>query len=105
MQNNYSLKFTPLAYEDLDQIYSYILCNLSAEIAANKLMDKIENAINQLKAFPKIGSYIHEDILRIKGYRKLVVNNFLVLYLVNEELKQVEIMRIVYGAKDYEMLL
>ena len=105
MPSNYKLMFTQVANEDLDQIYSYISSNLSAETAADNLLNKIEDTILQLKHFPQMGSYIADEMLKSKGYRKLVINNYLVLYLIDEQQEQVVIMRIVYGAQQYEQLL
>ena len=67
--NEYKIKFTPVAEEDLDQIYEYIVNKLFAQNAANDLIEKIETGI------------------------------------VNETEKQVIIMRILYGARDYENLM
>jgi plasmid stabilization system protein ParE len=50
--NEYKIKFTPVAEEDLDQIYEYIVNKLFAENAANDLIEKIETGIMRLKQFP-----------------------------------------------------
>jgi toxin ParE1/3/4 len=42
MMTVYKLKFTPIANEDLDQIYHYISNNLAANEAAKNLMNNIE---------------------------------------------------------------
>ena len=49
--NTYSLKFTPKAQDDLDEIYIYISSKLFTEIAAEKLLDNIENSIMRLAQF------------------------------------------------------
>lgn len=105
MRQNYKLKFTPIAYEDLDQIYGYIAENLHANNAADKLMDDIEKKISRLKNFPFSCEYVSDDLLKEKGYRKLIINNYIVFYLVNEKLKTVIIMRIIYGAMQYKKIL
>lgn len=104
-KNNYSLKFTPIADEDLDEIYHYISCKLFAEGAAITIMNKIENCIMKLEHFPYFGSYVLDEHLKNKGYRKLVIENYIVFYLVNEAEKQVVIMRILFGASDYLNIL
>lgn len=103
--NNFSQKFTPKAGEDLDEIYFYISTKLTAEIAAENLMDKMEGAILRLKEFPFSGSYVLDELLKRRGYRKLIVENYIVFYLLNEEEKQVVIMRILYGASNYQTFL
>ena len=40
-----------------------------------------------------------------KGYRKLIVENYVGAYLLNEQTKEVVVMRFFYGARDYKRLL
>lgn len=102
---NYHLKFTLIAEKDLDEIYSYISNELFAEIAALDLMDKIENAIKRLIRFPLSCSLVSDKLLKNKGYRKLIVDNYIVFYLLNKAEKQVIIMRILYGVSKYQDVL
>lgn len=103
--NNYSLKFNSKASEDLEQIYVYISEKLLADVAADKLLNKIENSIMRLSDLPYSCSLVLDDLLKSKGYRKLIVDNYIVFYLVNEIEKQVVIMRILYGAQNYQDIL
>lgn len=105
MQNSYKLKFTPIAEDDLDGIYRYISEHLIALKAAADLMDDIEDSIMRLKDFPYSGSPVADDILRDRGYRKLIVKNYIVFHLIDEAEKQVVIMRVLYGTQQYEKLL
>lgn len=104
-KSNYQIKFTPIANEDLDGIYLYISEILVSPKAANDLMDSIEASIMKLKDFPYLGSPVTDDILSNRGYRKLIVKNYIVFQLIDEEEKQVVIMRVLYGAQQYENLL
>lgn len=101
----YSLKFTPKASEDLEHIYIYISRNFFAEIAADNLLERIESSIMRLKNFPCSGSIVMDKPLKNRGYRKLIVDNYIAFYLINEPEKQVVIMRILYGAQNYQELL
>ena len=105
MQNSYQLKFTPIANDDLDRIYRYISGHLVALKAAADLMDDIETSIMRLKDFPYSGNPVTDDILSSRGYRKLIVKNYVVFYLIDKAEKQVVIMRVFYGAQRYENLL
>jgi len=105
MQNSYQLKFTPIANDDLDGIYRYISERLVAPKAANDLMDNIETSIMRLNGFPYSGSPVADNILNSRGYRKLIVKNYIVFYLIDETEKQIVIMRVLYGAQQYENLL
>ena len=71
----YQIRYTPLAYEDLDGIDNYIAETLSNPSAADRLMGKMEKSINQLKDFPYLGSEVGDAFLASKGYRKLVEDN------------------------------
>lgn len=106
MENeNFQIRFTPLAYEDLDEIDTYISVTLVNPQAAERLLEEMENSINQLIQFPYIGSEVDDPYLARKGYRKLVVENYLVFHLVDSDQKQVVIMRVLYGAREYRSLL
>ena len=101
----YSLKFTQKAYKDLDGIFSYISETLSNQTAAENLIDRIEQSMLRLKDFPYSCSYVSDVHLRAKGYRKLIIDNFIAFYLVDERQNHVIIMRILYGAMKYQDLL
>ena len=106
MENKeYSLKFTFKAEDDLDEINRYIANNLFAPEAAENLMDKIESDIMRLKAFPYSCSFVLDETLKKRGYRKLIIDNYIVFYLVSEQERQVIIMRILYGASNYQTIL
>ncbi len=101
----FQILYTPLAYEDLDEMDTYISETLFNSQAAEKIMEEIEKSISQLEQFPYIGSEVADPHLSRKGYRKLVVNNYLIFHLINAEQKQVIIMRVLYGAREYHNLL
>lgn len=90
---------------DLDGIYRYISAELFAESAATKLMDRIESSIMQLSEFPKLGNRLTDEYLRLKGYRRIIVDSYIIFYLVDEQRKKVIIMRVLYGKRKYEDLL
>lgn len=103
--SEYRIKMTSLAERDLDSIYAYIAYELVADQAANNVVDRIENAIRNLKQFPLSSGLVDEPVLREKGYRRLVVGNYVVFYVVDESKKEVTIMRILYGRQKYQGLL
>ena len=80
-RDSYSLKLTPKASENLNEIYSYIAAELHAERAAMNLMKKMETSVMRLKDFPFSCNYVNDEFLRVKGYRKLMIDNYIVFYL------------------------
>ena len=97
----YRLRIMPRAVVDLDNIYGYIAGELSAPKAARELMEKIESSFMRLRTMPASCPECQDDILRQKGYRKLVVNNYIALYMVSHPEKTVTVMRVVHGRREY----
>ncbi|WP_106497264.1 type II toxin-antitoxin system RelE/ParE family toxin [Lentibacillus sp. Marseille-P4043] len=100
-EDKYTIKFAPKAFEDLDEIYSYITDDLYNEGAADSLLKKIETSVMRLKEFPFSCSFVTDEILKSKGYRKLVIENYIAFYLIEEEEKQVVVMRVLFGAQKF----
>ena len=98
--NNYEIILTDTAKEELEEIYDYISNNLNEKLAANRLMEKIEQNFLRLENNPyscmKVCVKPHNEI-----YRRLIVNNYIGLYDVEEKSKQVIIYRVLNGRMDY----
>jgi len=97
----YKLQVMPRAVVDLENIYEYISNELSAPAAAHILMQKVEAAFMRLRDFPESCPMCQDEILQQKGYRKLVVNNYIALYKVDNYTKAITVMRVVHGRQDY----
>lgn len=96
----YNIIFTDIAKENLDEIYYYINENLKEPSTAEKLITLIENEINRLSYYPYSCRKIHIKP-RNELYRRLVIKNYIVLYRVIEEKKEVVIFYIIYAGKNY----
>lgn len=101
----YSLKITPAAREDLDEIYEYISDCLFNPRAAADVIGEIETSLLSLRNFPFRCESSQNEILRLRGYRKLTVQNYVALYIVEQVSKSVIVMRIFHGSMDYEKCL
>ena len=102
MEAEYKFKVTPAAADDLDAIDTYITDTLYAPAAALNLMAEFEKSFCSLCAAPYRCELSRNESLREKGYRRLVVKNYVALYLVDDTEKLVIIARVFYGAMDYE---
>lgn len=98
--NNYEIILTDTAKEELEGIYDYISKNLFEVSAANRLMEKIEQSFLMLEQNPYSCAEIHVKPHN-EVYRKLVVDNYIALYEVEEEYKQVVVYRVLYSKMDY----
>ncbi|MEO1814553.1 MAG: type II toxin-antitoxin system RelE/ParE family toxin [Acetobacterium sp.] len=95
------ITYLPIAQKDLQEILLYIADQLKAPQAAVDLMESLEQAIAMLDQFP----YAHQIYPLIKPlkaeYRLLSVKNYVVLYVVKEPEKIVEIQRILYAKMNF----
>ncbi|MDW0113190.1 type II toxin-antitoxin system RelE/ParE family toxin [Sporosarcina saromensis] len=101
----YDVKITKKATADLDAIYYYISSELVANKAAIDLLNRIESLILGLQDFPYAYSLVKEELLQLKGYRKLVVGSYSIFYTVIEKDKRVIVMRILYSRRNYNEFL
>lgn len=105
MTNQYKIFLTRKAYGDLRDIYHYIKEELQNKSSALKIIDEIEERIRVLKDYPLSGSPVKDKILLKKGYRKLIINNYIALYTCDDHGKIVNIIRVIYGKRDYLNLI
>lgn len=102
--NSYEVIVTDIAREELEEIYDYIFNNLCNRIAANNLMNKIEQEIFSLEKNPYKCVEVHIKHNN-EVYRKLPVDNYVVLYDIDEEYKKTIIYRVIHEKTDYLKLL
>ena len=101
MTDEFKIEYLLIAQNDIEEIFDYILKDNPS--VAEKFVDKIDQAVSNLKFFPEVGSIPKELRLQRLGYRTLVVGNYLIFYVVKE--KVVEIRRIIHGSRKYAFLL
>jgi len=104
-KNDFDVEYAPIAYDDLDEIFAYIVGELQAPDAAFCLIDAIEASILKLSEFPYKYPVTRDAILAHKGYRMMPVENFAVFYFVNDEQQIVSIRRVLYGKRNFKWLL
>ena len=101
----YNVLWTPDAENDLDAIVSYLVDALGAHRAATTLLDGMQDLARGLATLPFSHERVREGLLARRGYRKALVGNYVVLYLVDEEHAEVVITNVVHGKRDYTRLL
>ena len=97
----YKVLLYPAAERDLLEIIDY-LNTLSPE-AALRYYDLLTERIASLAVLPERCPRPRDLALAAKGYRYLLVKNYLVFFAVAED--RVEIRRIIYARRDYAALL
>ena len=101
----YRVDVSEPAENDLRDIVRYISAQLSAPITALKMMDTIEEAITGLAVMPKKCPPVTDERLAMMGYRKLLVNNYIVFFSIDEKSKVVDVERILYARRDWHLIL
>ncbi len=103
--SKYEIKITESAENDLFKIGNYIAKELLELEIARKIVDEIGQAILSLEEMPLRNNLVDDERLALQGIRKLLINNYIVFYIVTEEDKIVTIIRILYGKRDWVNLI
>ena len=101
--NKYQLKIFPLAQRDMEQIFHYIAVKLCNPSAALGQINDFEKALESVCTFPESCPYINNEYVKDKSLRKLIVNNYIVFYRIKN--KEIQVVRVLYGMRNYETLL
>ena len=99
----FSVKFSPEALRDLDEIYDYISNTLNSPVAADHTVNKILGKTDFLAENPEIGTQLFFENDLYSGYRYMVSDNYLVFYRISGDSVYVD--RVIYGKRDYMKLL
>ena len=91
----------PSAQNDLSDIVSYL--NTLSNDAALRYYDLITEKIEALSAMPERYPLAKDVQLRLRGYRTLLVKNYIVFYIANK--RTVEVRRILYARRQFDGLL
>lgn len=102
---SYKVELTIAAKKDLRDIYFYISNNLKAPATADKLLDKMEAKLLTLKRNPFLYAVERNEQLKRRNLHKLIVDNYLIFYIVNEKTSTVYIVRVLYARRDCVNLL
>lgn len=98
----YKVEYLPSALKDMSEIISYITKELDNRTAAGKLSEKFIETAGRIGDFP-YSNPVYIPIKPLKNeYRKVVVENYLMFYSVNEEEKTVTVSRVIYGKRNYD---
>jgi addiction module RelE/StbE family toxin len=97
----YEIRIYPAAKQDLMDIVEYL--NTLSPTAAMRIYDKITAEILSLSQMPERYPRPRDLTLAAKGYRCLIVEKYLVFYVVSHN--TVQIRRILYGRRNYQQLL
>ena len=101
MGNKYTLRYLPIAVDDLVSIFDWIANDSPANAVA--FLERLDRRIGNLKTHPFLGYMPRDEKLKNSGYRILVINSYLVFYMIRG--KTVEIHRVVHGSRDLDDII
>lgn len=95
----YKIYYSNLSDSDLQEIYDYIASDSSYN--AIRYLSKIEKLILKLAEAPNIGVKPRYPELVLLGLQVLIFEKYLIFYKVREQEKEVEIVRVLNGQRNY----
>jgi len=101
MNKPYQIRYLRTAETDLIDIFKYIQKDNPS--AAVKQLERFDKSISQLSKSPYLGVVPKDDRLKRMGYRILIIDKYLVFYVVKTN--TVQIRRVIHGARQYSFLL
>lgn len=99
--DKYDVKLYARAYRDIDEIYTYVAENLSEPSTALNMVDALEEAIYSLEQMPERGAVRRTGIYAEAGYRQLFVKNYVIIYRVLKEEKEVHVVTVRYAPSNF----
>jgi addiction module RelE/StbE family toxin len=101
----FKVNFSEQAAADLSEIIRYISKELFNPQAAERFYNAVNDKLDLLREQPYMFPLHQDERVCVDGYHSAVVGNFLLFYLVNDEIATVNIARILYGKRDIPAVL
>lgn len=98
----YQVILSDAANRDLRNIFEYIFYELKAPQSASGMLDKLEKAVLSLEEMPNRHRIIEREPWLSRKVRLMPVGNYVVIYYVDDNKYEVNIMRIIYGGRDID---
>jgi addiction module RelE/StbE family toxin len=98
--DKYKVKVNPRAIRELDHIYEYIANEKLAPENAKRQVDRIKKAVLNLDTFPQSHQERNEGRYAGKGYRQLVIDNYIIIFRIDELNKIVYVVTIQYQGRN-----
>ena len=101
----YALNITDVAEQDILHTVKYISDVLKNPTAANNLLDEIEKYEEIIKNTPNIYPFVFDQYLAGIGLKFVVIKNYIMFYIVNEDEKKVDVIRFLYARRNWRNIL
>ncbi|MCM1496565.1 MAG: type II toxin-antitoxin system RelE/ParE family toxin [Bacteroides sp.] len=98
--DKYKVMINPRAICELDNIYEYIANEKLAPENAKGQVDRIKKAVLSLDTFPQSHQERNEGRYAGKSYRQLLIDNYIVIFRIDESYKTVYVVTIQYQGRN-----
>ena len=98
-------EYTDAATIDVTETLEYISYTLNAPVASRNLFYEIDKKIKEIENNPYSCPLVHNDYLASKGFRWLGIKNYMMFYIIDEKRKRINLIRFLYGRRDWINIL
>ncbi len=105
MNDVFKIEYSAEALEDLRGIFAYIAYELLSPGNAEGQVRRIQKTIHSLNFMPERFALVDWEPWKSRKTHKVVVDNFVVFYIVSSESDKVTIIRILYGGRDLRNIM
>ena len=98
--DKYKVKVNPRAISELDRIYKYIADDKLTPQNARGQVDRINKEVMHLQTIPQTHQERNEGRYAGKGYRQLLIDNYVVIFRIDELHKTVYVVTIQYQGRN-----
>lgn len=105
MTDSYKVGYSIDALDDLREIYAYIANKLLVPETAAAQLERIRREVRSLDFMPARYALVEWEPWHSMKIHQLLVDNFIVYYLVDDEKKAVTVVRVFYGDRDIEGII
>jgi addiction module RelE/StbE family toxin len=100
MIDKYKVKLNKRAFKDIDSIFEYIAIQKLSPEHAKGQTDRLWNALKTLHTFPNSHQERNEGRYAGKGYRQLIIDNYIAIFRIDNKTKTVYIVTIQYHGRN-----
>ena len=101
----YKIEITLPAERDLFDIFTYITETLKEPQIEERIYTSIKREILTLSTMPERHRIVEEQPYAAMGVRKLLVENYIVFYIVDKKSEIVSILRVLYNRREWQRIL
>jgi addiction module RelE/StbE family toxin len=97
----YTISYSRRFWDDTDNAYDYITNVLDNESAAKNLLKKVKALLSELGNTALYHPKVNNVELAAEDYRSVRVGNYSIFYTVDEQTKEVHVIRFLYSRQDW----